>query len=203
MEKQTVRHKRNPQYGRWPAAHGHLLPVLSLPAILSYLDYLPFYRRGNGTTPRKLRKIRLPGWGLLSSIAPFSVTRQHDWLATNPTSREYVCGHFSPFFPGGIRLKKWTGTQRFIAISTAVIFLFPWAMQRPYVNGSSNSLPGMNLFRHPGTMRIFCIMGLLPFRHLNRQLPAIGRRKRTKSQNKGLGFAGIFNCVHGHSHSGK
>ena len=37
--------------------------LLSLPAILSYLDYLPYYRRGNGTTLTEAQENRLPGWG--------------------------------------------------------------------------------------------------------------------------------------------
>ncbi|MFN8245843.1 MAG: hypothetical protein U0T56_05610 [Ferruginibacter sp.] len=99
--------------------------LLSLPAILSLIfDYLPYYRRGNGTT---LTEAQEKSVYLVGVIVEFrSVQRdQATRLAGHQPNFKGVCMRaFSPFFPQCIRLKNWTGTQRFIAISTAVIFLF-------------------------------------------------------------------------------
>ncbi len=167
--------------------------LLSLPAILSYLDYLPYYRRGTGTTLTEAQENPFTWLGLLSSFAPFSVTRQHDWLATNPTSRSMYAGIFTLFFLAGIRLKKWTGTQRFIAISTAVIFLFSLGDATPVRKWFFYSLPGMNLFRHPGTMRIFCIMGLLLLSAtLTDSFLQSGEEEKKSYRTRAWGFAGIL-----------
>ena len=110
---------------------------------------------------------------------------------------------FSPFFPGRYPVEEMDGTQRFIAISTAVIFLFSLGDATPVRKWFFYSLPGMNLFRHPGTMRIFCIMGLLLLSAtLTDSFLQSGEEEKSHTE-QGPGICRHLNCAHGHSHSGK
>lgn len=135
--------------------------LLALPAFLSYIDYMPAYQRVAGTTLEESMENPFNVFGLASLIFPFSVTRDHHWLTTNPTSRSLYVGLFSMLLLTGIFRKKISGKEWFIIISVLIIFLFSLGDALPVRRMFYRFIPGMDLFRHPGTMRLFVSIGIL------------------------------------------
>lgn len=135
--------------------------LLSLPALLSYLDYLPEYLRSEGTSLAEAQQNPFDLFGIISAIFPFSVSRPHQWLGTNQTARSLYFGLFSLLFIFLPIRKRWTGTDWFLAAGSLTMFLFSLGEVTPVREFFYRWIPGFNLFRHPGTARIFVIIGLL------------------------------------------
>jgi len=135
--------------------------LISLPALLSYIDYFPYYQRSSGTSLAEAQENPFNLFALISYLFPLSVTRDHALLSTDPTARSGYIGLLTLIILAGIFRKKMSGLQKFILISTLFIFLFSLGDATPVRRLCYNYIPLMNLFRHPATMRIFTTIGLL------------------------------------------
>lgn len=135
--------------------------LISLPALLSYVDYFPYYQRSSGTTLGEAQENPFNPFAVISYLLPLSVTREHPYLSTDLTARSGYIGLFTFLFLFGIFRKKINGLQKFIVATTVFIFLFSMGDALPIRKFCYNYLPLMNLFRHPGTMRLFTTIGLL------------------------------------------
>ena len=135
--------------------------LIALPALLSYYDYLPYYQRSSGTVLTQAQINPFNPFAILSYLFPSSVTKSHLYLTTDPTARSGYIGLFSLLMLTGIIRKKINNSQIFIAAATLIIFLFSLGDALPVRKFFYDYAPLMNLFRHPGTMRIFTTCGLL------------------------------------------
>lgn len=135
--------------------------ILSLPALLSYLDYLPNYQRASGLSIGQAQENPFTWFGLISAVFPLSVTRSHEWLMNNPTARSIFAGLFSVMMLAGWYRIRPAKTTWWIISGTLFFLLFSIGDAGPVRKLCYEYLPGMNLFRHPGTMRVFVTVGLL------------------------------------------
>ena len=135
--------------------------LIALPALLSYIDYLPYYQRSTGATLREAQVNPFNPFAVISYLFPLSVTRDHAYLHTDPTAKSAYIGLFTFIFLAGVFRRRLTGLQKFILAATIFTFLFSLGDALPVREFCYNYLPLMNLFRHPGTMRIFTTIGLL------------------------------------------
>lgn len=145
---------------------GNLLIVFSflliaLPALLSYIDYLPYYQRSTGTSLPDAQINPFNPFAVISYLFPLAVTKAHAWLTTDPTARSGYIGLFTFILIAGIFRNKMTGEKRFILFTTFICFLFSLGDATPVRKLFFHYVPLMNFFRHPGTMRIFTTCGLL------------------------------------------
>jgi len=137
------------------------LILLSLPALLSYLDYLPNYQRASGLSIKQAQENPFAWFGAISTLFPLSVTRAHEWLTNNPTARSLFTGLFSILMLAGW-LKQRPSKSTWWILSGIIFFLFfSTGDASPVRKFCFDYLPGMDLFRHPGTMRVFVTVGLL------------------------------------------
>lgn len=144
----------------------HLLLVITflliaLPALLSYIDYLPYYRRSSGTSFSEAVQNSFDPFAVISYIFPLSVTRDHPFITTDPTARSAFAGLFILVMLAGIFRKKITGLQKFIITVTFLFFLFSLGRVLPVRQFFYNYVPFTNLFRHPANMRLFTTIGLV------------------------------------------
>lgn len=143
------------------ALAGLLFIGLSMPALYSYWDFLPLYQRAGGTSLAEANQNPLDIFSLLSLLFPFSVTREHSWLHSNPTARSLFMGLIPVLSFVVFRKKPMTRTEGFILLGVLFFFLFSLGDATPIRSWCYHWLPGMNYFRHPGTMRVFAMIGLL------------------------------------------
>lgn len=135
--------------------------ILALPALLSYLDYLPNYQRASGLSIKQAQENPFAWFGAISTLFPLSVTRSHEWLTNNPTARSLFAGLFSVLMLAGwLKTKPARGTW-WIFAGSIFFLLFSTGEASPVRKFCYDYLPGMDLFRHPGTMRVFVTVGLL------------------------------------------
>lgn len=135
--------------------------LISLPALLSYIDYLPYYQRAGGTTLAEAQQNPFNLFASISYFFPLSVTREHPYLPTDPTARSAYIGLFTIVLLAGILRKKLSPFQILILVITLFAFGFSLGNASPVREFCYRYIPLMNLFRHPGTMRIFTTLGLL------------------------------------------
>lgn len=135
--------------------------LISLPALLSYIDYFPYYQRSSGTSLLEAQENPFNPFAVISYLFPLSVTRGHPYINTDLTARSGYIGLFTIVMLFGIFKKKLSGLQKFIVTLTIFTFLFSLGDALPVRKFCYNYIPLMNLFRHPGTMRLFTTIGLL------------------------------------------
>ncbi|HNP54305.1 MAG TPA: YfhO family protein, partial [Ferruginibacter sp.] len=127
----------------------------------SYVDFLPYYQRSGGASLTEANQNPLDPLSVISFLFPFSVTRDHTWLQSNPTARSLFIGLVPVLSFAVYRFKKFTRTDGLIFAGVFFFFLFSLGDATPIRSWCYQLLPGMNYFRHPGTMRLFAIIGIL------------------------------------------
>ena len=132
-----------------------LFLLLSLPALLSYIDYLPYFQRSGGVSFSEAAINPFNPFALISYLFPFSVTKSHHLLTTDPTARSGFIGLFSIISLFFILKGNQNRTKIYIILIIGFVFLFSLGAAFPLRKFCYDHLPLMNLFRHPGTMRIF------------------------------------------------
>ncbi len=143
----------------------HLLLILvftglSLPAIISYIDLLPYYQRGSGTSYADTITNSLEWQHLLSLIFPSSIKASDVVSTTDVTLRNIYPGIFvllalAAFPP------KWN-KRNILLISLAVFaLLFSLGDATPVRKLCYNLVPLMDTFRHPSQVRLFFVFALL------------------------------------------
>lgn len=133
---------------------------LALPAIVSYIDLLPYYSRGSGTTYYDTLSNSFEWQHLLSLIYPTAVKANNIVSATDITCRSVYMGIFPVVILAAFRPKL---SRRNILLILLIVFslLFSLGDATPVRKLCYDLLPGMNTFRHPSQMRLFFIFALL------------------------------------------
>lgn len=143
----------------------HLLLVfvfsgLSLPAVISFIDLLPYYQRGSGTSYADTITNSLEWQHLLSFIFPSSIKASDVISTTDVTLRNLYPGIFVllalAVFP-----PKWN-KRNILLLSLAVFaLLFSLGDATPVRKLCYNLVPLMDTFRHPSQVRLFFIFAIL------------------------------------------
>lgn len=133
---------------------------LALPAIVSFIDLLPYYQRGSGTTYGDTTRNSFDWQHLLSFIFPSSIKANDIVSATDLTCRNVYPGIFALLILVAFPPKL---TRRNILLIILAIFalLFSMGDATPVRKLCYNILPLMDTFRHPSQMRLFLLFAVL------------------------------------------
>ena len=133
---------------------------LSLPAIVSYAELLPYYQRGSGTSYQSSITNSFEWKHLLSLVFPTTISANDVSTSTDLTCRNIYSGIFTLIFLTTFPPKL--NRRNILLISLALFaFLFSLGDATPFQQICYNLLPGMNTFRHPSQMRLFLILSIL------------------------------------------
>jgi Bacterial membrane protein YfhO len=133
---------------------------LALPAIVSFVDLLPYYNRGSGTTYTDTIRNPFEWQQLLSLIFPSSIKANDIVSATDVTCRNVYPGIFAllALFAFPPKLNR----RNILLIILAVFaLLFSMGDATPVRKLCYNILPLMDTFRHPSQMRLFFLFAIL------------------------------------------
>lgn len=143
----------------------HLLLILvfmglSLPAIVSYIDLLPYYQRGSGISYTEAVINSFEWQHFLSILFPSSISASDISSSTDISFRNLYTGIFSTLllfaFPPKLNRKN------ILLISLALFaVLFSLGNLTPVRRLCYDYLPLMNTFRHPSQARLFFIFAIL------------------------------------------
>ena len=133
---------------------------LSLPAIISYLDLLPYYSRGGGVTYMESNANTFELQHFLTFLFPPTIGATYINSETDLTCRNIYLGFLSliVFVTYPPRLKRRNLLLLFLVLFSA---LYSLGDATPLRKLCYDFLPLMNTFRHPSQMRLFFIFGLL------------------------------------------
>ncbi len=151
---------------KWKALFGqHVIILLifaglSMPAIVSYIDLLPYYQRGTGAGYSDVVRNSFEWQHLLSFLFPSAISTNDIISTTDVTCRNLYVGLF--VFPvlAAIPPKKGRTTSLLILMSVFA-FLFSLGDSTPVRKICYRFFPLMDTFRHPSQMRLFVILPLL------------------------------------------
>lgn len=133
--------------------------LICSPAIISYYEFLPFYPRGGGLDYHAPGENPLVPYSLITYLLP-NVASKANFLATDLSMRNTYIGIFIFIF-FLISLKKLDRFKIVILIFTAFSFLFSLGDLTPVQKISNDVLPMIDMFRHPGTIRLFTSIGMI------------------------------------------
>lgn len=140
--------------------------LFSLPAIISFAQYLPYIDRGKTQPLSFVLENSMPPAAMLSFISPFATTASNALLNTDALMRNTYIG-FIPllFVMYGIvnRQVKIKAEVRFFLVAAIVMSLMSWGSYFFFRQAAYYALPLMNTFRHPAILRLFGIFFLLLF----------------------------------------
>ena len=134
--------------------------LLSLPAIISFIEYMPHINRGKGQLLTTILENSMNPTTSLSLLTPFGITANEAWLNSSILMRNIYVGilpltfMITAFYNQTLRNNKEVRFFFFFAVIClgmawgSFFFLRQWAY---YV------LPLMNSFRHPALFRLFSI----------------------------------------------
>lgn len=136
--------------------------LLWSPVLYAWTDYFSYYQRGNAV-PLSFAQINpFPPEGFLSVLVPSALTPGSDWLNTDVSMRNMSVGLFAfLFFPLSFRLIFKSRILKIVAIISLLSLLISLGDATPVHKWCYQLLPFFDRFRHPGTLRLFAIMGLL------------------------------------------
>lgn len=134
--------------------------ILSLPAIISYYDYLPYYSRGIGVSFRESLANSFEAQHFLSFIFPSEVGAPFQYSETDLTSRNIYLGIF--ILPVLIAYPPKFNRRNILLILFIIFsFLFSLGPGSPIRKITYEFLPLMDTFRHPAIIRVFGMIALL------------------------------------------
>lgn len=154
---------KNISWKKFFSRHALLLltfTCLSLPAIISYIDLLPYYARGSGATYQESIINSFEWQHLVTLIFP-ATAGAHDLVTTTDlTCRNIYLGIFTLVLLLSFPPKM---NRRNILLLSLIIFSFLFSLGdvTPLRKLCYDFIPLMNSFRHPSQMRLFMILGLL------------------------------------------
>ena len=138
--------------------------LLSLPAIISFYQHLPFIQRGQAQPIEFIQQNSLVPGSLISWYSPWSVSANAGWLQTDPLMRNSFFGLIPLLF-------LWYGWKhRILRANPFNIFLFVLGLgflflafgKFTFVHALvSKWLPLLNTFRHPALFRLPALVSLL------------------------------------------
>lgn len=143
----------------------HLLLVvvftgLALPAIVSFIELLPYYQRGGGTGYNDVIQNSFEPQHLLSFLFPSAIKATDIVSATDVTCRNIYIGLFTLLLLASIPPKF--NRRNILLLSLAIFaFLFSLGDATPIRKICYRIIPLMDTFRHPSQMRLFLLFALL------------------------------------------
>lgn len=138
-----------------------LFLVFSLPALISYLEFLPYYKRGAGVSLNAAQTHPFTLKAASSFLTPFNLSREQTEFGSDPTMRNTYAGIFAIMFCLFALTKPLRGIAAFALGVLVASFLFSLGGATPVHALAFRILPLMNYFRHPANMRLFTIIALL------------------------------------------
>ncbi len=134
--------------------------ILSLPAIISFIDFLPYYSRGNGVTYSESLANTFEPQHFLSFFFPSEVGAPLLYSETDMTSRNIYMGIF--VLPILFAYKPELNRRNLLlTILFVVSFLFSMGSFTPIRRIAYEVFPLMNTFRHPAIIKTFGMLALL------------------------------------------
>ncbi|MEJ7589296.1 MAG: YfhO family protein [Ferruginibacter sp.] len=138
--------------------------LLSLPAIISFINHLEFIERGKKQGLEFVLENSLPPSCMFSLISPFSTTSASSFFNTDVLMRNIYTGIVPLIFliyalsNKAIRNSRET---RFFLITAFILFGMAWGSYFFLRTLAYYVLPLMNTFRHPALFRFFGVIFLL------------------------------------------
>jgi len=133
--------------------------LLCSPAIISYYEFLPYYPRGSGLDYHAPGENPLLPYSLITYFLP-NVASKINFLNTDLSMRNTYIGLFIfMFFLDS--LKKLDRFKTITLVFTVFSLLFSLGDLTPVQKISYDMLPMINMFRHPGTIRLFTSIGMI------------------------------------------
>lgn len=136
-----------------------LFLLLCSPAMISYYEFLPYYPRGAGLDYHTAGENPLVPYSIVTYFLP-NLASKADFLATDLSMRNTSVGALIFIF-FLTSLKKPDRFKIVILVITLFSFLFSLGDLVPAQRISNDLLPLMNMFRHPGTIRVFTSIGII------------------------------------------
>ena len=140
--------------------------LMSLPAIISFIQHLPFIDRGKQQSLAFVQQNSFVPLSLISLISPFSTTATAAWLPTDALMRNAYMGILPLIFIlYGLKQKIFllNKTALFFLASGVVFFLIAFGHYFFMHQLLYSYLPLINTFRHPALFRLFAIFSFLMF----------------------------------------
>jgi hypothetical protein len=134
--------------------------TLSLPAIISFLDLLPYYQRGGGTTYAEVLMNSFEWQHFISFFFPSSIGANNISSGTDVTMRNMYIG-ILPLI-AMIAFPPTLNRKNLLLISLALFsILFAAGDTTPLRKLCYKIVPLMDTFRHPAQMRLFTIFSIV------------------------------------------
>lgn len=138
--------------------------LLSLPAIISFIQHLQFIDRGNNQSLSFAQQNSLLPVSIISLIAPFSTSAIENWLDTDPLMRSVYMGLVPLLFIiyGLLNPTIWQQKKiRFFIFSGIILFALALGSHFFLHKWAYYFLPMINTFRHPAIFRLFGVFCML------------------------------------------
>lgn len=135
--------------------------AFSLPALISFSEFLPYYSRGSGVSLNRSMIDPFCLKCITSFIIPFNLSRQDIGFGTDVTMRNAYAGIFSIIFFIAVFTQKTKSIYTFTGVLFVVTLLFTLGNATPVRAFFFHYVPLMNFFRHPSNMRLFSTICLL------------------------------------------
>ena len=138
--------------------------VVSLPAILSFIQHLPFIDRGKEQALEFVQQNSFVPASIISLISPFSTTATEVWLHTDALMRNAYVGILPLIFIiYGVKQKIFFTNKVALFFLTSAILFFLIAFGHYFFIHQFlyKWLPLINTFRHPALYRLFAIFTML------------------------------------------
>jgi hypothetical protein len=138
-----------------------LFGLLAAPAIYSFIEFLPYYQRGEGTSLAGALTNPFPPFSSISYLLPGAVAKNHEWIPTDLVMRNAYVGIFTLLFFLLAITRRLSFFQKMVLGITLFSFLFSLGDATPLRHWCYQLLPLMDRFRHPGIIRLFTTVGIL------------------------------------------
>ena len=143
---------------------GLIFFLLSLPAIISFVNHLPAIQRGSRQALSVVLENPMNPSAVLSLLFPFGTTARETWLDSSILMRSIYIGILPLAFLIAVFFKKDLLRNReiqFFLVAAAVLLGLAWGEYFFLRKLAYYILPLMDSFRHPALFRLFAIFFLL------------------------------------------
>jgi hypothetical protein len=139
-----------------------LVFAICSPAIFSWIDFFDYYARGKEAGLDRSLQNHFPILSSVSFLTGPAVSVDTSMIDTDRSARNVYVGVFTlVFFFTTLFSGRKSREQWFILSIILFAFLFSLGPATPVRGWCYSILPGMDTFRHPSSMRLFCIIGII------------------------------------------
>jgi hypothetical protein len=147
-------------------AGNHLLLILvfiglSAPALISYVELLPYYTRGNGANYAESVQNAYELKNAVSFLNPWPVWSEDFNSITDPTGRNIFAGICVICFFIFSLFSRWDKVTKFLLALLLFSFLFSLGDGFLVRKATYYLFPGMNSFRHPSHFRLYILLPMI------------------------------------------